>query len=94
MVKRILISLAVAMITNAAVAASENDCWDKWHAEQLAIQPKSDDTVDPRTGKSLSQTDGAKRSRAQKLQALKDSLALRGKDDEKWKSYRAECLKL
>ena len=45
-------------------------------------KPKTpDDTVDQRTGKTLSETDGAKRTRAKKLQALKDELELQERAD-------------
>ena len=91
MVKRIILGLSLLLLTQSAQAATESECWDKWYAQQIALQPGPEDTVDPRNGKSLSQTDGAKRSRAKKLQALKDALELRGKSDSKWEAFRTDC---
>lgn len=93
MVKRPLFGLAFAMIANSAVAATESECWDDWYAKRIALQPTAEATIDPRTGKQLSQTDGAKRSRAKKVQALKDELELRSKKDAQWLAYRAECVR-
>jgi hypothetical protein len=48
-------------------------CSEAWRAKPPSeIPPGPDDTHDPRTGKELSQTPGAKRSRAAKLKAFKD----------------------
>jgi hypothetical protein len=52
-------------------------CSDAWHSKPSSeIPPGPDDTIDPRSGKPLSQTPGAKRSRAAKLQAFKDAATL------------------
>lgn len=55
--------------------------------------PKASDTVSPATGKEMSQTDGAKRTRDLKYQAKRDALELRGKNDPVWKAFLAECSK-
>jgi hypothetical protein len=80
-------------LTNAANAMSEDQCFTKWSGERVRMQPGPDATIDLRTGRVLSQTDGAKRTRALKLQALKDALMLRGHEDPKWLSYRQDCMK-
>ena len=41
----------------------------------------------------MSQTEGAKRTRALKYQAKLDALELRGKDDPDWHAFLEDCAK-
>jgi hypothetical protein len=84
-------------ITPAAAAqkptnAASDTCWDEWVEKTLEAIPKPGDTHDPRTGKSLSQTPGALRSRALKFQAAKDALQLRGKESAEWQMFLKTCV--
>lgn len=78
-----------------AYARNEDDvtaqCWRDWVERSLKEVPKSDDTISPRTGKELSQSDGAKRTRALKFQAASDALELRGKSDPRWQTFLDMC---
>ncbi len=52
-------------------------CSDAWRAKPpREIPPGPDDNFDPRSGKLLSQTAGARRTRALKFQAFKDATTL------------------
>jgi hypothetical protein len=88
MATRILIGIAIVLLTNGALA---DECYERWKAEIVAMQPGADDAIDKRSNKELSQTDGAKRTRAIKLQALKDAIELRGQSDPRWLRYRETC---
>jgi hypothetical protein len=84
-------------ITPAAAAQNPTDatldtCWDEWVEKSLVAIPKPGDTHDPRTGKSLSQTPGAQRTRALKFQAAKDALQLRGKESAEWQMFLKTCV--
>lgn len=72
--------------------AATQACWNQWYASRLAQQPKPEDTHHPVTGKPLSQTTGAKRSRERKLLALKDALELRGEDEPAWEVFLEGCI--
>jgi hypothetical protein len=72
--------------------AALDTCWDEWVEKSLGAIPKPDDTYDPRTGKSLSQTPGAVRTRALKFQAAKDALQLRGKESGEWQIFLKSCV--
>lgn len=89
---KIIIIIAALIISDPVSAASEDTCWRTWFDQQIAMQPKPDDKIDARTGKVLSQTHGAIRTRARKLQARKDELTLRGKDDPKWIFFKKKCV--
>lgn len=78
-------------IQSSSSLAANASCWVTWTEQQLKYVPKAGDTINPRTGKELSQTDGAKRTRALKYQAAKDALELRGKESPDWKSFAIEC---
>jgi hypothetical protein len=91
MERLLLLVLVVIISASGANALTEQQCWDRWYAEELAQQAKPEDAINPRNGKPLSQTEGAKRSRQKKLQALEDALTLRGRDDPRWKAYLAKC---
>jgi hypothetical protein len=89
-----VLSLGISLSeTHRALGADDVQqmCWSKWTENQLKYVPKPGDTVNPRTGKELSQTDGALRTRALKYQAAKDALELRGKDDPNWHTFAAAC---
>ncbi len=88
MAKQILLVLSMLLLTSGAFA---DECYERWMTEILLLQPRPDDTVDKRTGRFLSQTDGAKRTRGRKLQALKDELELRGRKDARWLMYQSKC---
>ena len=74
-------AVLVAALLNGSAIAEESEkpafeilraCSDEWRAMSLdAMPPGPDDTHDHRTGKLLSQTSPAKRTRALKLQAAK-----------------------
>ncbi|MHC2620081.1 hypothetical protein ACVIW2_002113 [Bradyrhizobium huanghuaihaiense] len=87
--------LAVGNSGSPAESAEQDDstCWLKWTARKLQIIPKPDDTINPKTGKELSQTPGAIRTRALKYQAAKDALELRGREDPDWRAFFGECTK-
>jgi len=68
-------------------------CWKQWVDFRMIEVPKAEDTVSPATGKPMSQTDGAKRTRALKYQAKLDELELRGKDDPIWHAFLDGCAK-
>lgn len=85
-VKRI--QIVAAMLVLISQASANDECFKKWSEKKIALQPGANDQADPRTQKPLSQTDGAKRTRDVKLQALKDRLALRGREDPEFKK---EC---
>lgn len=68
-------------------------CWKEWLDFRMKEVPKAEDTISPATGKQLSQTDGAKRTRALKYQAKLDALELRGKDEPEWRTYLEGCAK-
>jgi hypothetical protein len=68
-------------------------CWKQWVDFRMKDVPKAEDTISPATGKEMSQTDGAKRTRALKYQAKLDALELRGKDDPVWHTFLDGCAK-
>jgi hypothetical protein len=78
MVKRFLISLTFAMITDAAAARTENECWAKWNT----VAVKADEQ--PKT-RSLG-------PKPDKVQAMVEALKPRSRDDEKWLAFRSKCL--
>src|SRR5437763_1685758 len=92
-------AFAVLLVASTQVVAQERVaddpvralCWEEWVAHIMKEVPRAEDTVSPATGRELSQTDGAKRTRALKYQAKKDALELRGKDDPDWKTYLRGC---
>jgi len=101
MTDRITAILIAAVLTSLVVAACDetpdsdtaaHECWDEWYAKKLAEVPKPDGTHNPLTGKQLSQTPGAIRTRERKLQAFKDAMTLRGKNDPAWRAYRNQCI--
>ncbi|NOJ40908.1 hypothetical protein [Bradyrhizobium australiense] len=69
------------------------ECWARWVEFRMKEVPKGSDLVSPATGREMSQTDGAKRTRDLKYQAKRDELELRGKDDPMWKTFLAGCAK-
>jgi hypothetical protein len=76
------LAILVATILNGSIIVAEgapsaqdalSACSEAWRGKPaFEIPPGPDDTHDPRTGKELSQTPGAKRSRTAKLKAFKD----------------------
>jgi len=68
-------------------------CWKEWVDIRMKEVPKAEDTVSPATGKVMSQSDGAKRTRALKYQAKLDALELRGKHDPAWHGFLEDCAK-
>ncbi len=89
----LVISHAFAQTDNLNGETSAK-CWKAWVDFRMKEVPKAEDTVSPATGREMSQTDGAKRTRALKYQAKLDELELRGKDDPMWKTYLQGCAKL
>ena len=69
------------------------ECWARWVEFRMKEVPKGSDLVSPATGKAMSQTDGARRTRDLKYQAKRDALELRGKDDPMWRTFLAGCAK-
>ena len=70
MTKRALAALVAALLSSSMLVAEGQipdavfrACSDEWRAERLEEVPRRDDTHHPLTGKPLSQTPGAKRSR-------------------------------
>ncbi len=86
------LSVSVLAACDDAYDAVERECWEEWYAKKLAEVPKPDGTHHPVTGKPLSQTRGAIRTRAIKLQAFKDAMTLRGNDDPAWQTFRDRCV--
>jgi uncharacterized damage-inducible protein DinB len=89
--------LVISIFLQGVAHARSNDeaaaqCWKKWVELRMKEVPKSDDNLSPQTGKELSQTDGAKRTRALKYQAALDALELRGKADPLWQSFLGQCI--
>jgi hypothetical protein len=85
MTKRILAVLVATLLGGSVIAAKGEkstqdilrECSDEWRSKSPeAMPPGADDKTDPRNGKALSDTPGAKRSRALKLQAAKDAITL------------------
>ncbi len=91
---RALVTVLVLMlVVGPSMAAEVKDaCWDEWRAKSLKCIPRPDDTVHPCTGKPLSQTPPAERTRALKFQAAEDAMALRGKESPAWQTFREECI--
>lgn len=89
---RIAIYTTFVLLNGAAIAASEDACWAQWSSQEIGRQPKPEDTINQQTGKPLSQTDAAKRSRAKKLQAFNDAMVLRGRGSDGWKAFRERCI--
>jgi len=96
---RILIAMFLMFGTQADAQGRDADddvtarCWKEWVDFRMKEVPKAEDTVSPATGREMSQTDGAKRTRALKYQAKLDALELRGKDDSVWKTFLMGCAK-
>lgn len=98
---RIWITVAVLMVAISSASSQTRDvghddasrCWKSWVDFRMKDVPKAEDTISPATGREMSQTDGAKRTRALKYQAKLDELELRGKDDPTWKTYHQGCAK-
>jgi hypothetical protein len=76
-----LLTLIVTVLSGSIIVAEAETsaqgalrtCSEAWRTKLPSeIPPGPDDTHDPRTGKELSQTPGAKRSRAAKLKAFKE----------------------
>ena len=101
MTKSLLAFLVATLLSCSAVAAegeksaydaASRACWNDWYAKRLAEIPKRDDALHPVTGKLLSQSPGAKITRAHKFQAFKDKMALRGKEDPAWQTFCEQCI--
>jgi len=69
-------STAGAQGQTPAYDAAYRACSEEWYASEFKMLAKPDDTHDPRTGKLLSQTEGAKRTRERKLKAAHDAHVL------------------
>jgi hypothetical protein len=92
----LLLLIFVAQTGSQGRAASDDvaaRCWKQWVDFRMKEVPKADDTVSPATGRAMSQTDGAKRTRALKYRAKLDELELRGKDDPVWHAFLEGCAK-
>lgn len=91
-----LAALLLFIVHDGALARDTQDnvasrCWKEWVDFRMKEVPKAEDTISPATGKQLSQSDGAKRTRALKYQAKLDALELRGKDEPEWRTYLEGC---
>jgi hypothetical protein len=86
------VDIAPAAAAQNPTKATLDTCWDEWAEKSLEVIPKPGDTHDPRTGKLLSQTPGAERTRALKFQAAKDALQLRGKESAEWQMFLKTCV--
>jgi len=87
---------SVALVTAflAFVGAAHADIkqrWDDWKSAKLAMIPRGESAIDPRNGKKLSTSEGAKRSRDKRFQAADDALELRGKTDPEWIEFANNC---
>jgi hypothetical protein len=68
----IRITIAALLLVTPSAFAQARDvddvtsarCWKEWVAFLMKEVPRAEDTVSPATGRELSQTDGAKRTRA------------------------------
>lgn len=93
-VSGLLLASSSAFAQTGDLGEASAKCWKAWVEFRMKEVPKAEDTVSPATGRAMSQTDGAKRTRALKYQAKLDELELRGKDDPTWKTYLQGCAKL
>jgi hypothetical protein len=84
--------IAILIAVSAGVNGESLEvCWSKWVEQKLAKVPKPGDVNHPVTGRPLSQTPGAIRTRALKYQAAQDALDLRGKQSPEWQIFHEAC---